>query len=329
MKVIQPFIYRAMKKRTILRTTILLPLLALILSCAPTELTVELYPLEGMEAPVYYAAPKPLSEGDKGKLAVIMIQGWGGGVQVLQEQLALQKALGDVYVVSPLYPRTQIMEKYNIEKDDRAIWNDSWSLNLTVPGTPHDDWRGGGDANGTQLSSYDVVDEILARLSDRALYPNLKKIALVGFSAGGQFVGRYVAVGKGQVRDGITLEFAAMAPSTFLLPNSTDTWHYGISNRPRYCRETSDEQMMENLRSRRCLHGCGALDVGEKSLDKTPSAMKQGENRYMRYQNFKALVESDARWAEKAVFHTFESIAHEASKAYADPFFVKYVKEIR
>ena len=152
---------------------------------------------------------------------------------------------------------------------------------------------------------------------------------MVGFSAGGQFVGRYVAVGKGVVREGITLEYAAMSPSTFLLPNSTDTWHYGISNRPRYCLETSDEKLMENLRSRRCLHGCGSLDVGEKSLDKTPAAMKQGENRYARYLNFKALVEKDEKWAEKVVFHTFDSIAHKAVKAYADPLFVKYVKEIK
>jgi hypothetical protein len=318
-----------MKKSVTFRLAILLPLLALILSCAPKEPTAEIYQLEGMEAPVYYAAPKPLSNGDRGELAVIMIQGWGGGVQVLKEQLALQKALGRVYVVSPLYPRTQIMEKYNIAKDDRAIWNDSWPRDLTIPGTPHDDWRGGGDANGTTMSSYDVVDELLAQLSQKRLFPNLKKIVMVGFSAGGQFVGRYVAVGKGVVREGITLEYAAMSPSTFLLPNSTDTWHYGISNRPRYCLETSDEKLMENLRSRRCLHGCGSLDIGEKSLDKTPPAMKQGENRYARYLNFKALVEKDEKWAEKVVFHTFDSIAHKATMAYADPFFVKYVKDIK
>jgi hypothetical protein len=319
-----------MKDSSIFRFAILLPLLALIVSCAPkAEPTAEIYPLDSMEKAVYYTAPKPLTEGDNGELAVVMIQGWDGGVQVLEEQLSLQGALGDAYVISPMYPRTQIMERFGIAMDGRAVWNDSWPRDLTVPGAPDDDWRGGGDANGTQMSSYDVIDELLARLSDRTYFPNLRKIVLVGFSAGGQFVGRYVAVGKGEVREGITLEYGAMAPSTFLLPNSTDTWHYGISNRPRYCREISDEEMMENLRSRRCLHGCGALDVLEKSLDKTPPAMKQGNNRYVRYQNFKALVESDSRWAAVTVFHTFDSIGHEAVKAYADPIFVEYVKEIK
>lgn len=317
-----------MKHTAILRFTILLPLLALMVACtSKAEPTAEIYLLEGIEAPVYYAASKPLSDGDKGELAVIVIQGWSGGVKVSKEQLSLQKALGNVYVVSPLYPRAQIMERYNVEIDNRAIWNDSWSRNLAVPGTPDDDWRGGGDANGTQLSSYDVIDTLLARLSDRELFPELKKIVLVGFSAGGQFVGRYVAVGKGVVRDGITLEYAALSPSTFLLPNSTDTWHYGISNRPRYCRETSDEQIMENLRQRRCLHGCGALDTLERGLDKSPCAMKQGANRFVRYKNFKALVESDTRWAERVIFHTFDTIGHKADRAYTDPFFVQYIKE--
>lgn len=316
-----------MKNISIFRFFAMLPLLALMM-CSGTraEPKAEIYPLDGMEAPVYYVASKPLSKGDKSELAVIMIHGWYGGVQVLKEQFTLMKTFEDAYIVSPLYPRAQTMASRKIENDGRAIWNDSWPRDLTIPGSPDDDWRGGGDANDTTMSSFDVVDEILAQLSDRENFPNLKRIALVGFSAGGQFVDRYVAVGKGVVREGITLVYAAMSPSTYLLPNSTDTWHYGISNRPRYCRETSDEQIMENLRRRRCLHGCGALDVREGSLDKTPPAMQQGENRFARYQNFKAVVEQDPRWAEVALFHTFDSLGHESLKAYADPFFVEYVK---
>ena len=300
--------------------------LILLVGCStPTETATSIYRLEGVEPAVYYTAQKPLTEGYDGETAVIMIQGWHGGVQVLKEQLALQEALPNAYVISPMYPRTEMTEKYNIEPDGRAIWNESWPLDLTIPGVPDDDWRGGGDANGTELSSFDIIDTLFARLSDRSLFPNIKRVALVGFSAGGQFVGRYVAVGKGEVGEGIELKYVAMSPSTFLRLEPNDTWHYGLKNRPRYCREISEKEILENLRSRQCMHACGALDTLEKSLDKTATAMKQGHNRYVRFENFRKEVEQDDEWSKMVTFYTFDSIGHEAIKAYADPFFVNYV----
>ena len=310
------------------RLSIIAIIFTLTIGCTPkADAPAAIYPLEGMEIPVYYTAPTPVCEGYNGELAVIMIQGWHGGVQVLNEQLALQNALSEAYVISPMYPRTEMMDRYNIAADGRAIWNESWPLDLTIPGVPDDDWRGGGDAAGTELSSFDVIDTLFTRLSNRKLFPNLKKIALVGFSAGGQFVGRYVAVGKGKVGDGIKVEYAAMAPSTFLRLEPADTWHYGLANRPRYCRAVSEEQILANLRSRRCFHGCGELDTLEKSLDKTPYAMKQGKNRMERFENFRRAVNEDSEWSASVVFHTFSNIGHEATKAYADPVFVKYVVE--
>ena len=118
-----------------------------------------------------------------------------------------------------------------------------------------------------------------------------------------------------------------MAPSTFLRLEPADTWHYGLANRPRYCRDMSEEQILANLRSRRCFHGCGELDTLEKSLDKTPYAMKQGKNRMERFENFRRAVNEDSEWSASVVFHTFSNIGHEATKAYADPVFVKYVVE--
>ena len=139
--------------------------LILLVGCStPTETATSIYRLEGVEPAVYYTAQKPLTEGYDGETAVIMIQGWHGGVQVLKEQLALQEALPNAYVISPMYPRTEMTEKYNIEPDGRAIWNESWPLDLTIPGVPDDDWRGGGDANGTELSSFDIIDTLFARL---------------------------------------------------------------------------------------------------------------------------------------------------------------------
>ena len=309
-----------------LGTLLLAALPAVVLgSASKSEQVIPVYQLEGMQHEVYYAAPRPLTEAFDGETAVIMIHGWGSGVTVPKEQVVLQDALRGAYVLSPMYPRAQIMERYGVERDGRAVWNDSWPKDLTIPGVPDDDWRGGGDANGTQISSYDVVDTLIARLSDRKLYPNLKQIALVGFSAGGQFVGRYVASGKGEARDGITLKYAAFSPSTYLIPDPDDIWHYGLKSRPRYSADLSDEQIMENLHTRRCMHGCGSIDTLEKSLDKTVSAMRQGENRYKRFLKFRDLVSQDSLWNSSVTFHTFDSIGHAAVSAYVDPVFINYI----
>lgn len=315
-----------MKLFAIIRTGIIASLLAIVVGCAPkSEPVGNIYRFEGIEPAVYYTAVSPLSEGFDGETVAIVIQGWHGGVKVHKGYIAMQSTLKDAYVVSPMFPRAESMQRNGVELDGRAIWNNSWPLDLTIPGTADDDWRGGGDAEGTELSSYEVIDLILAKLSDKKLFPNLRKVALVGFSAGGQFVGRYVAVGKGEVAPHIEMRYVALAPSTFLIPEPNDSWHYGLKGRPRYSRNLSEEQIMENLRSRRCLHGCGLLDTLEKDLDMTPLAMKQGHNRYVRFENFKELVRKDPRWSEVTTFHTFEDIGHQAQKAYADPFFVEYV----
>ena len=305
----------------------ILALLFAFVGCAQEPKEPAIYRLDGVEPAVHYVAPTPLEKGYKGELAIIMIQGWGGGVTILNEYLALQNSIPKSYVINPMFPRNQIMQKYNVEPDGRAIWNDSWSLNLTVPGVPDDDWRGGGDANGYELSSYEIIDMLLAKFSDKKAFPNLKRVALVGFSAGGQFVGRYVAVGKGEVALHLELVYVAMAPSTYLITDPNEIWHYGLKGRPRYSRNLSDEQIMENLRSRRCLHACGDADVLEKSLDKTPAAMKQGENRYLRFLNFQAHVSQDPRWKSVTTFHTLPNLGHKASLAYQDPVVVKYITE--
>jgi hypothetical protein len=53
-------------------------------------------------------------------------------------------------------------------------------------------WEGGADSQNTpSVSSYEVIDQILTRLSDRTAFPNLQQVILAGHSSGGQFWNRY------------------------------------------------------------------------------------------------------------------------------------------
>jgi hypothetical protein len=175
------------------------------------------------------------------------------------------------------------------------------------------------------MSSFEIVDGILATLGDKTRFPNLTRVVVTGFSAGGQFVGRYVAVGKGFVRDGVSVGYAAMAPSTELYFDENVVWHYGLKGRPRYAARLSCADIMKNLASRRVWRACGAQDTHpRKGLDRTPAAMAQGTNRYARFRNFEAYLKRYPEWARQVSFHAFEGLDHNTAKAHASDAFIAF-----
>ena len=178
----------------------------------------------GKDAPkLFYDAYRQIESGSRAEVAVVLIHGWGGHVRTLlpifTKALSARVESEDLtpYVIAPQFPRRETMASNKEPEDGRAVWCDSWANEEKHPdqmGSAADDWRGGGDANGTSFSSYDYIDAIFSKFADRAKYPNLRKVVLAGFSAGGQFAGRYAATGKGVVRDGVKVVYIAMSPST-------------------------------------------------------------------------------------------------------------------
>ncbi|HEX3731487.1 MAG TPA: hypothetical protein VHU91_00980, partial [Mycobacteriales bacterium] len=79
-------------------------------------------------------------------------------------------------------------------------------------------WKDGGDAvSPVGLSSFEATDEVLRALGDKAKFPNLTRITLVGHSAGGQFVQRYAAGGRAPSElKGISVKFVTANPSSYL-----------------------------------------------------------------------------------------------------------------
>ena len=284
---------------------------------------------------VYYDAYKAIEAGDPGEVAVVLIHGWGGHVRKVLP--AFVRALADraggfdkaPFVIAPLFPNVETMPKNGEPDDGRATWCRSWcNRRYEKPGDAADDWRGGGDANGTSFSSFDYIDLILARFADRRHFPNLKRVVLAGFSAGGQFAGRYAAVGKGTIRDGVRLDYIAMSPSTEFRFEREDEWLYGLKGRPRYSAGLSEEDIMRNLTSRRVWRGCGSADTKgrpQTALDITPCAVRQGENRYARFKSFERYLEKYPDWKRMVSFHTFEGLGHDECRAYPDPALLDFV----
>ncbi len=122
----------------------------------------------------------------------------------------LAGALGDTLVIAPAF--------HSSDPDcaDRLQANEvNWSCG-------GDSWRAGGAATSDPaLSSFDLMDAILKRLADKAVFPNLATIVIAGHSAGGQFVARYAVANRVQDHLGVALVYVVANPSSYPWPDAS------------------------------------------------------------------------------------------------------------
>lgn len=163
------------------------------------------------------------------------------------------------------------------------------------------DWPAGLPAQGpVPISSYDVIDRILARLADRRLFPALQHVVLAGHSAGGQLVQRYAVVGRGEdalTGRGISLRYVVANPSSYLYfddvrsnPPSPgacpgfNRWKYGLTGAPPYVGEVDAVGLETRYIARDVVYLLGGADNDphEPSLDKSCAGEAQGPNRHAR-----------------------------------------------
>jgi pimeloyl-ACP methyl ester carboxylesterase len=85
-----------------------------------------------------------------------------------------------------------------------------------------DNWRSGGmSPTNPTISSFDFMDQILRTLSNRNVFPNLRKVVVAGHSAGGQFVTRYEMTNR--IHDslpGISVSYVVANPSSYAWPSA-------------------------------------------------------------------------------------------------------------
>lgn len=80
-------------------------------------------------------------------------------------------------------------------------------------------WRAGGmsPTNGA-VSSFDFIDEIVRRLADKKVFPNLVNVVIAGHSAGGQLATRYEMTNKVHGTAGISMSYVVANPSSYAWP---------------------------------------------------------------------------------------------------------------
>jgi len=123
----------------------------------------------------------------------------------------LAGAMSDTVVIAPALHSDEGNCKDKLEK-----YEVSWSCG-------GDSWRSGGvAASDKKLTSFDFVDELLRRLADKKVFPNLTQIVVAGHSAGGQFVARYAMANRVQESlVGVAVSYVVANPSSYAWPDAT------------------------------------------------------------------------------------------------------------
>ncbi len=199
-------------------------------------------------------------------------------------------------------------------------------LNQTDTGLPDDilywtgtSWRfGNRSVNGPRISSYEVLDWLLALIVDGGNFPNLTSVIVAGHSAGGQFVQRYAGATPSEAhisgKLGIPMRFAVMNPGSWLYmdparwdpqtesftpPDSTscpgyDDYGFGLqANLNEYMRAVGAPAIRAQFGQRRLAYILGDQDIchpdevcttppGSPPPDGGCAASLQGQHRFER-----------------------------------------------
>jgi len=159
-----------------------------------------------------------------------------------------------------------------------------------------------------------VFDALVARLSDRTLFPNLERIVVVGHSGGAQVVQRYAVVGRAEdmiaaaglkpvadtadaqvTPNTIRVRYVVANPSSYLYMDESrpvapercsqfNHWRYGFVDPTLYARADRADNYEKRYLARRVIYMNGGADndPNHSALDKSCMAESQGANRLAR-----------------------------------------------
>lgn len=176
-------------------------------------------------------------------------------------------------------------------------------------------WKYGESAvNAGDVYSFTVTDRLVEMLADRARFPRLRAIVVVGHSAGGQFLQRYAAATDIDARVRVPVRFVVMNPSSYMYLDARrlragatcsekgrctgpfqvegaaegcptyNQYRFGMENRAGYVGQVEADRIRARFPRKDVIYLVGEKDVNpnDSSLDKGCEAMKQGAHRRQR-----------------------------------------------
>lgn len=185
----------------------------------------------------------------------------------------------------------------------------------------------------TPVSSFDVLDDLLLRLSSRQRLPHLQDIVVAGHSAGGQMVQRYAALNPIDERiraSGVALRYVVANPSSYLYftrdrPKEGSTgfgpfnpglcpdynrYKFGLEHLPAHLQTMEPARIAARYASRDITYLLGNADNNpeHRLLDKTCGAEAEGATRLARgraYVHYEAWLPA---MKKAPAHHTYEVV---------------------
>ena len=185
-----------------------------------------------------------------------------------------------------------------------------------------DKWREGYQASAYELdgsitrlegvTSFDIADRVIAHVAESGLFPNLRSVVAMGFSAGGQHISRYSPGTQIERRlKNLRVRYIIVSPSTYLymkeyrldpssrswyVPNDADypgynDYKHGLDNLNPYLSRSGRQAILSAYPGRDVVYAIGDRDTGTGGLERDYKANLQGANRYVRALNYYQHIE--------------------------------------
>ncbi|MBA1287789.1 hypothetical protein [Pseudomonas japonica] len=222
---------------------------------------------------------------------------------------------------------------------DVPLWDRRW-----MQGSPSVQGQAG-------ITPLQALDDLLAWLGNGERYPRLKRILLIGHSAGGQLLQRYAVFGNAEQRLSsreVEVHYVISSPSSYLYfddrrPSGAgfdeaavahcpevNHYRYGLEGVPGYlaAQPIAAHALFERYAKQHITYLVGAADndPGHRLLDKTCAAEAQGSSRLDRQRHFLAYERLLGQQWHASVAHAqaeVPGVGHNAEGLYASPVTLK------
>jgi pimeloyl-ACP methyl ester carboxylesterase len=210
---------------------------------------------------------------------------------------------------------------------------DAWHLPADTLRWSLTGWEGGEPALApAPVSSFEVLDAILARLADRTLFPHLATVVVAGHSGGAQVAQRYAIATRGEAalaRAGVAVRYVVANPSSYAYfspdrPQPAiaaacpgyDDWKYGMAKLPPYVENRSPQALEKGYVARRVIYLLGTADIdpNHPALDKSCKGEAEGPYRYARGHAYAHYMRSRDQGTPNHSIWDVPGVAHDGDK---------------